>query len=258
MIILNFYPGSMGFLLAKIIYFHWQKQHFSDRKVGYMPAAGVHSFSNHDVFLDIFLSDCSAISSHDILLLDQKLSTHTSIVAVHNISLIPAYILDNSVVINIQCHSDIARVHATFLYWIKSGNYQIEYAEKSANIRDDFYNLIFEQMIICFNRPFSLYKSGITVDFDSLSNYNAVKTMLSDLATRMSFTMPVFDESWYLTQYKRSTDPIRLYPHILEMFSLIYHRIQPSDIIYNYYDFFTEQELIRFRAIVDDCIILTK
>jgi hypothetical protein len=239
----------------KTIYFHWRKQYSTQMMV---PKPGISMFSNHDVHPAAFLSNCSTITSKEIDILNQQLTTQISVVAVHNISLLPKHIIDNSVVVNIQCNDAIDLIHANFLYWVKSGQYHVEYAiEKSSN-NMDFYHGVYVQIITCFCRPFFLHRPGITVGFSELGNYHKVQTMLLDLANRLSFETPHFNESWYIENYKRSTEPIRLYPHILEMFRLIYFRMQEIGSHCEYHDFFDKNEEREFQSVVNSLLYLTK
>jgi hypothetical protein len=116
----------------------------------------------------------------------------------------------------------------------------------------NFYHAIYSQITTCFKQKFFVHKPGITVDFGGLSSYNTVKVFLLDLAKKTSFGLPEFNELWYLKNYNRSIQPITLYPQLLEMFQLIYFKMQHLGAKCEYNDFFNEHESCKFQNVIDN------
>jgi len=211
-------------------------------------------FSNHNVSVDLALSDCSHITNDKIKQLIQLSTINSSLVTVHNISLLPSDILDSSLVVNIECDS-ANRIEATLLYWIKtSGWVHFEYVIND-NKTMNFYHAVLAQIIVCFERSFRTHSSGIFINFNNLGNPGKVKTMLLDIAKHMSFDPVEFNEEWYMTNYNRSTKPLALYADLLNMFRIIYYRMQQFESRLDYSEFFNETELQNFKILIDEWFI---
>lgn len=253
MILINYYPGTLGFLIVKTLFLHFSDRLSKNFKPNNLTVNKL-EFSNHDVCPDLALSDCSHITDNKMKQLIQVTTMGTSLVTVHNILLLPSNILDSSLVVNVECNSE-NRIEATLLYWIKtSGQVQFEYVI-NRNKTMNFYHAVLAQIIVCFERPFETHSSGIFINFNNLGNSEKVKTMLLDIAKHMSFDPVEFNEDWYMTNYNRSIKPLVLHADLLNMFRVIYYRMQQFESRLDYSEFFNKTELQNFKILIDEWFI---
>ena len=119
MILIDFYPGSLGHLLLRTIRYHWPTV-FGD-----IPKAKKNSNNNHDIDSDLFLNNHSSITDEQMHKF-VSLMSYPSIVLTHNRQLLPKEVLDNWCTCSITCNN-LELATATFLYWYKSGGWHFDF-----------------------------------------------------------------------------------------------------------------------------------
>jgi hypothetical protein len=241
MIIINFFPGSMGFLILKTIHAHWPNKFF------YKESSVGSKYDNHDVCPDVFLSNHSEISQTDYKKMF-KSSTHPSLILSHNVGLLPTDLLNNSWICDIFCNLQ-SQSTATFLFYIKSGNFIFNYINNS---QQDFYQEAFVQLSR-FLKMENKYPSQLAIDFKNLNKLDTLFPLLDQV--RKEYQLPIYCpmHNWYKTEYQRSMRPLTIYAEIYEkfnpLFTLMQEMLPPPNT--HYTSFFNLSQQLSFRKTMD-------
>jgi len=224
MILIDFYPGSLGHLLLRTIKYHWPTV------FGSIPKSKKDSDTNHDIHPDLFLSNHSNITDEQMHKFC-SLTSQPSIVLTHNRQLLPKEVLDNWCTCSITCNN-LELATATFLYWYKSGVWHFDFI--ADNNRDlDFYQACWLQFlrILTVHRPIS---TKFCIEFTDMNNPQAVHRLLNNLQSELELPVFKFDAEWYSENYTRSIDSITIDAHLYHEFCglcqslLEYSEIDPS------------------------------
>lgn len=212
MIVINFFPGSLGFLVLKSIYGHWP-QHFA-----YYPVTNTGTSNNHEITADLFLSNHSTVTqeNRDKLL---ELSQRPSLVMTHDLQMIPESVLTSAKICNIICDKS-AGATAVFMFWIKSGRFILDYV-RNHNSDIDFYQAMLFQLHRFLQMPHPS-PGAIDIDFWALDDYSSLAPLLDSV--QQHYELPPRDDckSWYQEQYSRSIQPLKL--DIYQQFLSVYSR----------------------------------
>jgi hypothetical protein len=192
----------MGFLILKTIYGHWPNNFnlYKNFKTN-------HANSHHDATPSLLLGEPTLSAEQHTALIN--LTDPLDVVLVHNISVIPPEIKNQSLLINVECNiSELAT--ATFLFFYKCNHFMFNYI--TSNNRDiPLAQALFNQLKI-YNKRVSYDAADVSLNYTGLNNYSNIVDMLTAIQTR--FDLGLFDHQpdQYLKGHTSSLAPTILYP----------------------------------------------
>ena len=212
MILIDFYPGSLGHLLLRTIKYHWPTVY------GEIPKITKDRSDNHDVFADLFLSNQSNITDEQMQKFRSLISSNITVLT-HNRKLLPIDEINHWCVCAIICdNSSLAT--ATFLYWYKSGGWHFDFISKN-NQNLDFYEACWSQFIRTFtaSRP---EPTKFSLNFTQMDDPGVVSKLLEKLQHALKLPGFIFDSDWYYGNYLRSMNPCKIHQYIYQEFCYLH------------------------------------
>lgn len=241
MIIINFCPGGLGFMILKTVYHLWPDT-FSKFTHGHgVEIAG----SNHAVGVELFLNNHSEID-HDHLVQLESMVHRPSIVLTHNANLLPSHVRQQSWICNID-YDLAAYTAASWMFMNKTGTMVFD-GVKSLNI--EWYQACFIGMVRFKNLNIKV-DSDHNVNFWDLRQPFSLTQLYDQVQHQYSLTPYTLKPLWHRQLYNTSVQST----HLVEYgkFAEIFQQIMQADFIDtpNYQDFFGHKTCQQFEKSMD-------
>ena len=245
LIIINFPPGALGFLVLKTIHAHWaEKMSPHGANFFFKHLHDNNSSHNHSVQPDLFLRDQTCIPTAQLESL-HHLSTVPSIVFVHNANLIPWAILNKSTCFTISCNVDALR-QSNFLFWSKNTKYIFDYITQQGN-KSDFYQAAYLQLVRGYRQPTP--DIGNQIIFQDLSRLDSLVSLLDSVKHENQLGDYSLMHNWYKDNYNRSIAPLVDNLEIYRYFAEILHELDQEH--HDYQTMLSTASWAKFKIVVD-------
>lgn len=249
MVLLNYPPGALGFLVLNAAYLHWP----SDPTIRARLYTSVGS-TNHHARPDLFLGDQTTIQTEEIRQLEDLFSA-PSVVLCHKKEILPEQLLErarrHAKIACIDCPDVASKIQSMFLYWVKAADDAFLYV-KNQQGHSDFYQSMYQQLLAQISRPRSL-PEGIIMEFPSLSDYDAILPWVQEIQSEFCLP-PRTDQGFrYQNLYQTSVSALDDFKKEYEMFRDIWLEITEHGIFdrCDYRDILSTASVKKFTHVMD-------